>query len=191
MKREHAAAAVTVLLIVGVVAALAVRAPRGGSAGSAAKPSGVVFDLYQRAQEGDVQGYLECFAPEMRQTVESSRDDMGDAGFREHITAVGRSVKGVSISDERVAGSEARLRVELVYADRPHNDVQTFTVVRRGGRWLIASMSGAQAVKMPVPYGTPAYPLEQDGGEPGAGDGGQGTAADGEQPKADEPEGGG
>ncbi|MBM3500532.1 MAG: hypothetical protein FJX74_17880 [Armatimonadetes bacterium] len=171
MKREHLAAGITVLLIVGVTAALALRGPRGGPADAADKPSSVVFGLYQRAGEGDIEGYLACLTPQLRRTLESSRREMGEAAFRESLVRLGRPVKGVSVTEERVAGTEARLRVELVYADRTHNDVQTFTVARWEGRWLIASMSGARPLKMPIPYGTPAYPLEQEaqGSSPEAG----------------------
>jgi len=164
MKREHVAAGVTVLVIVGVVVTLALRAPRDGEPTEDAKPSSVVFDLFQRAKAGDAKGYLACFEQGLRETVESSKRDMGDAAFEEHIASIGNAVKGVSVSEERADKTEARLRVELVYADRTDNDVQTFSVVRRGSRWLIASMSGASQLKMPVPYGTPAYPVEEDGG---------------------------
>ncbi len=165
MKREQAAAVVTALVIVGVAVTLALRASGRTSTDSAAKPSAVVFELYERAGKGDARGYLACFTPELRQTVESSRSDMGEPAFRQYLLDLGRAVKGVSVTEERSGSGEARLRVELVYADRAHNDVHSCTVVRRGGRWLIASMSGAQALKMPIPYGTPAYPLEPAGGE--------------------------
>jgi hypothetical protein len=167
MRREQAAAALTALVIVGVVVALAVRSSRGGAPTGKAKPSGVVFELFQRAKAGDVGGYLACFEEGLQRTVESSKRDMGDATFRQHLISVGTAVKGVSVTEERTDANEAQLRVELVYADRAHNDVQTFTVVRRGSRWQIASMSGAAQLKMPVPYGTPAYPLEEDAGKAG------------------------
>ena len=177
MKREQAAAAVTVLVIVGVIVALAIRTSRGGPAKGEVKPSSVVFDLFDRAKKGDVDGYVGCFEEGLRRTVESSKQDMGDAAFKQHIIGVGTAVKGVTVTEERADAKEARLRVELVYADRTHNDVQTFTVVRKGSRWLIASMSGAAQLKMPIPYGTPAYPLEKDGGEQGTA-GGNGVAAE-------------
>jgi hypothetical protein len=193
MKREHAAAAATILVIVAVVAVLAWRGSGGAPTNAEAKPSTVVFDLYQRAKAGDVGGYLACLDGDLRRSVESSRRDMGDSAFRQHLQAIGKAVKGVSVTEERSDANEARLRVELVYADRTHNDVQTFSVARRRGRWLIAGMSGAQALQMPIPYGTPAYPLEPgdnskqgtavngeqgtaDGGGQGTGDGGQGAS---------------
>ncbi|MBM3475311.1 MAG: hypothetical protein FJX75_18775 [Armatimonadetes bacterium] len=177
MKREQAAAALTVLVIVGVVVALAIRTSRGGPPTSDVKPSSVVFDLFDQAKAGDAGGYLACFEEGLRRSVESSKQDMGDAAFKQHLVTVGTAVKGVSVTEERADAKEARLRVELVYADRTHNDVQTFTVVRKGSRWLIASMSGASQLRMPVPYGTPAYPLEQ-GGDERKTKGGEGVAAE-------------
>ncbi len=160
MKREHIAGVVTVAVLLGLLAALGIR-NRGEPAG-ADKPSTVVFDLFQRAKAGDVKGYLSCFGPELRQTVEASRRDMGERAFREQIEAMGEAVKGVLVQEDRMESREARLRVELVYADRTHNDVQTFTLNKSRGRWLISSMSRAKPLKMPIPYGTPAYPLELD-----------------------------
>jgi len=160
MRREQAAAAVTVLAIVGLIIALAIREQRRAGGLAEAKPSSVVFALYQRAKAGDIEGYLSCLDGDLRRTMESSRQDMGDGAFRERIVGIGNAVKGVTVTEERGDAREARLRVELVYADRSHNDVQTFTVSRRGSEWLIGSMSGAERLKMPVPYGTPAYPEE-------------------------------
>lgn len=160
MKREHIAGVVTVLVIVGLLVVLAMR-DRGG-ASAADKPSAVVFDLFQRAKAGDVKGYLSCFGSDLRQTVEASRRDMGERAFRDQIRAMGEAVKGVLVEEDRVESREARLRVELVYADRTHNDVQTFTVQKGGRGWLISSMSRAKPLKMPIAYGTPAYPLELD-----------------------------
>jgi hypothetical protein len=193
MKREHAAGAATVLLIIAVVVVLAWRGSGGPPSDTEAKPSSVVFDLYQRAKAGDVSGYLGCLDADLRRSVESSKRDMGDGAFRQHLQAIGKAVKGVSVSEERSDANEARLRVELVYADRTHNDVQTFTVAKRRGRWLIAGMSGAQALQMPIPYGTPAYPLEPgDGGEQGtAVNSEQGTAANGGAATTAEGKGGG
>lgn len=160
MKREHIAGVVTVAILLGVLAVLGVR--NRGKPAAAEKPSTIVFDLFQRAKAGDVNGYLSCFGPELRQTVEASRRDMGESAFREQIRAMGEAVKGVLVQEDRMESREARLRVELVYADRTHNDVQTFTLTRSGGGWLIGSMSRAKPLKMPIPYGTPAYPLELD-----------------------------
>jgi len=164
MRREHIAGVATVLVLGGVLLVLGMRNRSGPSAVSAEpqKPSGVVFDLFQRAKAGDVRGYLACFASDLRETVAASSRDMGDRAFREQIRAMGEAVKGVLVQEDRADDREARLRVELVYADRSHNDVQTFVLRRSGGQWLITSMSRAKPLKMPIPYGTPAYPLELD-----------------------------
>ncbi len=160
MKREHIAGVATVLILVGILVVLGAR--NAGKSSGADDPKVVVFDLFRLAQAGDAVGYLSCFGPGLRETVEASRRDMGGDAFREHIRAMGQAVKGVSVQVDRADSREARLRVELVYADRSHNDVQTFTVSKAGSRWLISSMSRAERVKMPIPYGTPAYPLELD-----------------------------
>lgn len=164
MKREHIAGVATVLVLGAVVLVLGIRNRSGPSAVSAdpEKPSTVVFDLFQRAKAGDVRGYLACFTSDLRETVATSSREMGERAFREQISAMGEAVKGVLVQEDRADDREARLRVELVYADRSHNDVQTFTLRRRGGQWLITSMSRAKPLKMPIPYGTPAYPLELD-----------------------------
>ncbi len=168
MKREHIAALVTVVAIIAVVVFLAARDGGGGrhasidSTGGELKPGGVVRDLFQLAKKGDTEGYLACFDTKLRESVEASARDMGEAAFAAQIEDLGNDVKGVAVSQLRADSRDAELRVELVYADRGANDVQTFTVRRKGDRWLIASMSRAETVVMPIPYGTPAYPLELD-----------------------------
>jgi hypothetical protein len=184
MKREHIAGIATVLVLVGILVVLGAR--NAGKAAGTDDPKVVVFDLFRRAEAGDVDGYLSCFGPGLRTTVEASRRDMGGDAFREHIRAIGKAVKGVSVQVDRADSREARLRVELVYADRSHNDVQTFAVSKAGSRWLISSMSQAERVKMPIPYGTPAYPLELDA-EPEAGTEAPAGASQGGRQPADSP----
>ena len=53
------------------------------------------------------------------------------------------------------SGSEARVRVEYVYADR--NEVQHFYLQRQDKDWKISRVSEIQRVETPVPYGTPVY----------------------------------
>lgn len=161
MKREQAAALCTALVMSALLVVVGSRGRQSSSVHNI-KPSSVVFTLFQKAKAGDVQAYLACFDDELRASVEASKRDVGYAAFRHHIMRIGEVVKGISVTEDRTDATEVRLRVELVYADRPQNDVQTFTVVRRGSQWLIASISPAEQLKMPVPYGTPAYPTETE-----------------------------
>ena len=168
MSREQTAGMVTVVVLAVVIVVL-VAVNRSGK--PAEEPSRVVFDLFQRAKEGDVEGYVGCLDKGLREEVEGTLDEMGKRAFREQIRSIGEQVKGVSVSEERRGTRDAQLRVELVYADRTHNDVQTFGVREVRGGWLIADMGAADKLKMPIPYGTPAYPLEMDTQGDGTGDG--------------------
>ncbi|MGQ9730336.1 MAG: hypothetical protein ACUVX8_03605 [Candidatus Zipacnadales bacterium] len=62
-----------------------------------------------------------------------------------------------------LAAREQRQRQTVSEEQNPSkNDLQSFTIVNRRGQWLIGTMSAARSLRMPVPYGTPAYPLETD-----------------------------
>ena len=104
MKREQIAALITTLLIGVLVIAVAIRNSGGRSAGGGStdedvKPSRVVFDLFQFAKAGDTEGYLDCFDDRLRESVETSARDMGEAAFQAQIQDIGEKVKGVSVSE--------------------------------------------------------------------------------------------
>jgi len=149
--------------------------PRGDRAVPASdEPRDEIDELvsahFQLAKKGDVEGYVSCFSQELRARLDEAIADVGREAFATDLIAVGQQPKGITTSHWAVEedGRTASARVELVFRDRD-NEVQDFGFVREGGRWRISSMSEVQYVKMPIPYGTPAYPLgTPEAGEDGA-----------------------
>jgi hypothetical protein len=61
--------------------------------------------------------------------------------------------KGVAVSDPRITGQTAAVRVEYVYQDR--NEVQALYLERCATGWKIVRADGDERIQTLIPYGTP------------------------------------
>lgn len=147
---------ITVLLIAAAIGFFALRRQQkqfaGMSAGSAG-PEDVVWRLSDATREGNVKTYLDCFTGRLRQKIEKTAREMGEAQFSEYLKRLNNEVTGIAVSDlENVNQSEAALRVEFVF--RGKNEVQKHHFRLVDGSWKIEKLDGAEQIKTLVPYGT-------------------------------------
>ena len=146
---------VTLLLIGAGVWFAASRRP-ADSAISAATPEDAIHAMLDASRRGDARAYLDCFTDAMRPQLDATRQQMGEARFREYLTESQAPVMGVAttkLADTRP--DLARYEVEFVLRDK--NQRQTVELKNEGGRWRIDSMSQAVYMKPAIPYGTKVF----------------------------------
>jgi len=125
---------------------------RGGGAG---RPESVVSAWYDAAARGDEAACLALTDGPLRSSLRSTLDQQGREAFRAGLRASAAGLRGISTRRLGEETDAVALEVELVYEDR--NERQTARLVRRAGRWRLAELGGAEAVRPPVRYGTPVY----------------------------------
>lgn len=153
-------AIITVLLIAAGVLYFGFRGRLGEAlkAGRAAQtPEDVIWKISDATREGDIRAYLDCYTGALRQNLQKTVSDMGDARFSEYLKRLNGEITGIAVSDlEMVSDSEANLRVEFVF--RTRNETQKHHFTRVGGAWKIDRLDGAEQVRTLVPYGTEVGP---------------------------------
>ncbi len=121
-------------------------------------PDTVVWRLVQACREGDVAGYLDCFATSLQRKVERLAQEQGAERFRRYLKQLIAPVKGiVTFAPQRDAEGNWRVVTEFVFADRTER--QVFLVRKVKGVWKIVGIETAKSVPVLVPYGTPVKGL--------------------------------
>ncbi|MBI1358024.1 MAG: hypothetical protein GC160_27135 [Acidobacteria bacterium] len=169
MRKETQAKLLTGALLVGVVAFVAGRnagweLPTGAAGASVLSPRSAkepaprdaIYAMLDAARDGDVAGYIDCYAGEMTRRLEQSRDEMTPEGFAKYLRDRNREIKGIAINEpEQASDTRVRVRVEYVYADR--NEAQLVYLEKVEGAWKIVGLDSAERVPTLVPYGAPVY----------------------------------
>ncbi len=160
MTRNLGATALTVVvLLAGLAVALRDRLPeRSGDAGDAGDPREVLWQMVEASQDGAVEAYLDLFAGEVREQLETVREEMGDAAFEQYLRQRVADLKGVAVIDEEDLGETVRLEVEYVRA--ASYDTQSLDLRSSRGRWRIVAVGPTREREPPVPYGTPVGPTD-------------------------------
>ena len=160
MTRNLGATALTVLVLAaGLAVALRDRLPeRPGDAGDAGDPREVFWQMVEASQDGAVETYLDLFAGEVREQLETVREEMGDAAFEQYLRQRVADLKGVAVIDEEDLGETVRLEVEYVRA--ASYDTQSLDLRSSRGRWRIVALGPTREREPPVPYGTPVGPTD-------------------------------
>ena len=116
-------------------------------------PEDTVYGMLDAARAGDTAVYVDTFSGPLQQQIQQVIRESGKTQFATYLTAQSSSFQSVALSvADQPSDSEARLRVEYVYANR--NEVQTFHLRKSGGRWKIIGISGTDQIKTLIPYGT-------------------------------------
>ena len=163
MTRNLGATALTVLVLAaGLAVALRDRLPgRSGDAADAedaGAPREVFWQMVEASQEGAVEAYLDLFAGEVREQLETAREEMGDAAFEQYLRQRVADLKGVAVIAEEDLGETVRLEVEYVRA--ASYDTQSLDLRSSRGRWRIVAVGPTREREPPVPYGTPVGPTD-------------------------------
>lgn len=157
LSRNVGATALTVVVLAaGLAVALRDRLPERGT--DAGDPSEVFWQMIDVSREGAADAYLDLFAGEVREQLETVRDEMGDAAFRQYLRQRIAGIKGVAVTGKEDLGDTVRLEVE--YVREASYETQSLDVRATRGRWRIVALGPTHEREPPVPYGTPVGPAE-------------------------------
>lgn len=157
LSRNLVATALTVaVLAAGLVVALRDRLPDRGTA--AGDPSDVFWEMIDTMREGAADAYVDLFAGELREQLETARDEMGDAAFEQELRDQAADIKGIAVTGKEVWGDTMRLEVE--YVQETSYEAGSLDVRKVRGRWRIVALGPTHEREPPVPYGTPVGPSD-------------------------------
>jgi hypothetical protein len=133
-------------------------------------PEKCLDQMFQAMKAGDVPKYLDCFAGELRDQLESTVRTQGTAGFANYLKETAGPVKGRALFGAEYASADrAQLKVDRVYESRMW-EYQNYRLDRRSGAWRIYSLDPVQLHEPPIPYGTPAFPTSDPPNTPSNGE---------------------
>ncbi len=157
MTRNAGATALTALVLAaGLAIALRDRLPERSA--DASEPREVFWQMIEASEDGAAEAYLDLFAGEVREQLESVRDEMGDAPFEQYLRQRVAGLKGVAVTGEEELGEIVRLEVE--YVREASYETQSLDLRATRGQWRIVALGPTHEREPPVPYGTPVGPAE-------------------------------
>lgn len=157
VSRNVGATALTVVVLAaGLAVALRDRLPERGTA--AGDPSDVFWEMVDVSREGSTEAYLDLFAGEVREQLETVRDEMGETAFQQYLRQRVAGLKGVAVTGREDLGNTVRLEVE--YVREASYETQSLDLRVARGQWRIVALGPTHEREPPVPYGTPVGPAE-------------------------------
>ena len=157
MTRNLGATALTVVVLAaGLAVALRDRLPERRA--DTGEPSDVFWEMVEASREGEASAYLELFAGEVRQQLETVQGEMGEAAFEQYLRQRVANLKGVAVTRKEELGEIFRLEVE--YVREASYETQNLDLRSSRGRWRIVAVGPTQEREPPVPYGTPVGPTD-------------------------------
>ncbi|MCX6909805.1 MAG: hypothetical protein NTY01_17430 [Verrucomicrobia bacterium] len=147
---------VLTLLLIGAGVWFAARNRPADFGGAMSTPEDAIQAMLDASRRGDARAYLDCFTDALRPQLDATRQQMGEARFREYLMESQAPVMGVAttrLADARP--DRARCEVEFILRDK--NQRQTIEMKNESGRWRIEAMSHAVYARPPIPYGTKVF----------------------------------
>ena len=154
-------AGVTLALLLSAAALSRSRIADDGAPKPVSTPNECLSRLTEAARDGDVTGYVDCFAGPMRAEIESQ---VAKAASREDFAAQLRSsladLNGFAAFDESPPSeTTARMVLERIY--QGHNDRYRVSLLCENDVWRVVQMSRIGADNPPVEYGTPVFQIDE------------------------------
>jgi hypothetical protein len=134
------------------------RAPTPSQPAAANTPERCLDRMFRAAEQGDIDGYLDCFTGEERPRLERNLASQTREAFSRSLVQAVQELKARAViggAEDANESGQAELSVERVYAHR--NELQTFRLLKQGDTWRISSVQTATPFEPPVPFGTPAF----------------------------------
>ena len=147
---------ITVLTLLLIAAGVWFTARNRPGSADAATPEDAVQAMLDASRRGDANAYLDCFTETMRPQLDATRQQMGEARFREYLAESQAPVMGVATSRLPEARPD-RARIEVEFILRDKNQRQTVELKNDAGRWRIEAMGQTVYMKPPIPYGTKVF----------------------------------
>ena len=124
--------------------------------GAPALPEDIIQAMLAASRLGDARSYLDYFTDTLRLQLNATRQQMGEARFREYLVESQAPVMGVAIT--RLADTQPdRIRCEVEFVFRDKNQRQMIELKKEGERWRIDAMGQAVYVKPAILYGTKVF----------------------------------
>jgi len=165
MKRKNVVQViVTVLILAGLIALALVRSGRlnlpasldqlrSQSGKATVGPDDAIYNMLDAARAGNANAYLDSFADPMRTQIEQVVKESSKGKFAAYLVSQNSAFQSVAITiTSQASDHEAQAQVEYVYSDR--NEVQYMHLNKDQGRWKITDVTGSQAIKTLIPFGT-------------------------------------
>ncbi len=156
--KKRLPAIVTILLIAGAFVLLTQRerlSQLKWTEKSAVSPEDVIWRMSDAAREGNSQAYIDCFGGALRQNLQKTATDMGEAQFSRYLKKLNDEMTGIAVSDlEQTTDQTASLRVEFLFRGKSEAQKHHFNLV--DGKWKIEGIDNAERFNVPIPYGANA-----------------------------------
>jgi hypothetical protein len=124
-------------------------------------PAKCLQRMFESATQGDVEGYLGCFAEGARERFAKELAGSSAVPASESLRRSVADLKGWALLDAPAASesppSPCRLTVEWVYATRV--DKQQVELQRGADGWRIVQVESVRPAQPAIPYGTPVSEL--------------------------------
>lgn len=118
------------------------------------QPHDALYQMLDAVRDGNASAYLDAHTGTVAESLRRAIAEMGEPKFMEALQRQNKPLKGIAVNDpERISPTQAKARVEYVFADR--NEVQTVHFDQTDGKWRISRVDGAERIKTIIPYGTP------------------------------------
>lgn len=158
--KQRLPAIITVLLIISAIAYFAKRNQPASTNDAPVTPEDVIWRMSDAAREGSVNAYLDCFDGALKNNLQRTVAEMGEAQFSQYLKRLNGEMTGIAVSDfEQVSENEATLRVEFVF--RGKNEAQKHHFKLVNGVWRIDKLDGAEQIKSLTPYGSSVVESEE------------------------------
>lgn len=158
--KKRLPALVTILLIVSAIAFFAKRDRTASTSKAPVTPEDVIWRMSDAAREGNVNAYLDCFDGALKNKLQRTVVEMGEAQFSQYLKRLNGEMTGIAVSDfEQTSENEATLRVEFVF--RGKNEAQKHHFRLISGAWKIEKLDGAEQIKPLTPYGSDVIEKEE------------------------------
>ncbi len=124
-----------------------------------ATPDACIEEMFRAAGEGDVTGYLNCFAGAERERLERELAGQSAEAFAQSLIEAVASLKGRALEGGPTDPDavQAERTVARVYASRIER--QMYRLEKRADVWRITSVRTAEAFQPQTPYGTPVFEM--------------------------------
>ena len=149
-----ATALTVVVLAAALLVALRDRLPERGS--NAGDPSDVFWEMVDASREGEADAWLDLFAGDVREQLETVRAETGEAAFQQYLRQRVAGLKGVAVTGKEDLDGTVRLEVE--YVREASYETQSLDLRLSRGQWRIVALGPTHEREPPVPYGTPVGP---------------------------------
>ena len=126
---------------------------RSYSSKATASPEDAIYNMLDAARAGNTSSYLDSFANPMRAQIDQVIKESSKDKFAAYLASQNSAFQSVAVTViSQASDHEAQAQVEYVYSDR--NEVQYMHLNKDQGRWKITEVTGSQAIKTLIPFGT-------------------------------------